>query len=106
METRSADKFPRLCRFRTSRSNTLQERQRMKTSQLDVLQSAQDVAERLATEFDGIVPPGLVASIVLEAVGDLNGQVQPEAFPELLHRLAHYRLEIRVERYSGRSPIF
>jgi hypothetical protein len=67
----------------------------MTTRQLDVLQSAQEVAERLTTEFDGIVPPGTVVNIVLEAVGDLNGQVQPQAFPELLHRLAHYRLEIR-----------
>jgi hypothetical protein len=67
----------------------------MTTRQLDVLQSAQEVAERLTTEFDGIVPPGTVVNIVLEAVGDLNGQVRPAAFPELLHRLAHYRLEIR-----------
>lgn len=70
----------------------------MATRQLEVLQPAQDVAERLATEFDGIVPPGLVASIVLEAVGDLNGQVRLGAFPELLHRLARYRLELRTER--------
>jgi hypothetical protein len=67
----------------------------MATRQLDVMQSALDVAERLTTEFDGIVPPKTVVNIVLEAVGDLNGQVQPQAFPELLHRLAHYRLEIR-----------
>ena len=52
------------------------------------------VAEQLATEFDGIVPPERVASIVLESASDLSGQVRPEAFPELLHRLAHYRLEI------------
>jgi hypothetical protein len=61
---------------------------------VDVLRSAEDVAERLTTEFDGIVPPRVVTNIVLEAVGDLEGQVRPEAFPELLHRLAHYRLEI------------
>jgi len=61
---------------------------------VDVLRSAEDVAERLMTEFDGIVPPRVVTNIVLEAVGDLEGQVRPEAFPELLHRLAHYRLEI------------
>ena len=61
---------------------------------MDVLRSAEDVAERLMTEFDGIVPPRVVTNIVLEAVGDLEGQVRPEAFPELLHRLAHYRLEI------------
>jgi hypothetical protein len=66
----------------------------MRRKQVDVLRSAEDVAERLTTEFDGIVPPRVVANIVLEAVGDLEGQVRPEAFPELLHRLAHYRLEI------------
>lgn len=43
-------------------------------------------------------------SIVLEAVGDLDGQVQPEAFPELLHRLAHYRLAIRAEQ-QPRKPV-
>jgi hypothetical protein len=66
----------------------------MKTRQLEVLQSTQDVVDRLTTEFDGIVPPPTVANIVLAAADDLNGQVQPAAFPELLHRLAHYRLEI------------
>jgi hypothetical protein len=66
----------------------------MRRKQVDVSRSAEDVAERLMTEFDGIVPPRVVTNIVLEAVGDLEGQVRPEAFPELLHRLAHYRLEI------------
>jgi hypothetical protein len=66
----------------------------MKTRQFDELQSAQCVAEQLAMEFDGIVPPERVASIVLEPASDLSGQVRPEAFPELLHRLAHYRLEM------------
>ena len=63
------------------------------TRQLDVSQPAREVAERLTTEFNGIVPPQIVTNIVLEAIGDLNGQVQPEAFPEMLHRLAHYRLK-------------
>lgn len=75
----------------------------MNTRQWAVSRPAQDVAERLATEFDGIAPRGLVAHIVLEAVGDLNGQVRPEAFPELLHRLARYRLEIRTQRRSRRD---
>jgi hypothetical protein len=66
----------------------------MRRKQVDVSRSAEDVAERLMTEFDGIVPPRVVTNIVLEAAGDLEGQVRPEAFPELLHRLAHYRLEI------------
>jgi hypothetical protein len=66
----------------------------MKTRQWDVVQSTQNVAERLATEYDGIVRTEQVACSVLKAASDLNGQVQPEAFPELLHRGAHYRLEI------------
>lgn len=51
-----------------------------------------------------------VASIVLAAASDLTGQVQTEAFPELLHRLAHYRLEIGVvpvnaaDRLDSRCP--
>jgi hypothetical protein len=72
----------------------------MKTKPLDVVQPAQDVAARLAAEFDGLLPPELVTHILLEAVCDLYGQVQPKAFPELLHRLAYYRLDIRVERDS------
>lgn len=74
------------------------------------MQSTHNVAERLATEFDGIVPPERVASIVLAAASDLTGQVQTEAFPELLHRLAHYRLEIGVvpvnaaDRLDSRCP--
>ena len=66
----------------------------MKASQFDELRSAHCVAVQLATEFDGIVPPERVASIVFESASDLSGQVRPEAFPELLHRLAHYRLGI------------
>jgi hypothetical protein len=76
----------------------------MNRKQLEVSQSVQDVAERLITEFDGFVPARIVARIVLEAVADLNGQVQPEAFPELLHRLAHYRLEIGCGDI-GRPPM-
>jgi hypothetical protein len=66
----------------------------MKTSQFDENHSALGIAEQLATEFDGIVPSERVAIIVLESASDLRGQVRPEAFPELLHRLAHYRLGI------------
>jgi hypothetical protein len=76
----------------------------MTTRQWDVLQSRHHAAERLATEFDGIVPPERVASIVLQAASDLTGQVHTEAFPELLHRLAHYRLEIAVEQYPSEPP--
>lgn len=70
----------------------------MKTKPLDTVQPTQDVAARLVTEFDGLLPPELVTRIVMEAICDLYGQVQPKAFPELLHRLAHYRLDIRVQQ--------
>jgi hypothetical protein len=73
----------------------------MKTKPLDTVQPAHDVAARLATEFDGLLPPELVTRIVMEAICDLYGQVQPKAFPELLHRLAHYRLDIRVRQSSS-----
>ncbi|WP_018601270.1 hypothetical protein [Mycobacterium sp. 155] len=76
----------------------------MKTKPLDAVQPAQDVAARLATEFDGLLPPELVTRIVVEAICDLYGQVQPKAFPELLHRLAHYRLDIACGRAQA-SPI-
>jgi hypothetical protein len=73
----------------------------MKTKPLDRVQPAQDVAARLAAEFDGLLPPEVVTRIVVDAIRDLYGQVQPQAFPELLHRLAHYRLDIRVRQGSG-----
>jgi hypothetical protein len=66
----------------------------MKTTRFDELRLAQCVAEQLATECDGIVAPQRVATVVSQSASDLSGQVRPEAFPELLHRLAHYRLKI------------
>ena len=74
----------------------------MKMSQFDEKHSALCVAEQLATEFDGIVPSERVAIIVLESASDLRGQVRAGAFPELLHRLAHYRLGIASSRVLGR----
>jgi hypothetical protein len=76
----------------------------MKTSPLDENHSALCVAEDLAAEFDGIVPLERVASIVLESASDLRGQVRPEAFPELLHRLAHYRLGIAASSTRETPP--
>jgi hypothetical protein len=70
----------------------------MKTKPLDTVQPGQDVAARLATEFEELLPPELVTRIVVKAICDLYGQVQPKAFPELLHRLAHYRLDVRVRQ--------
>ena len=63
------------------------------TAYLDGLASVADVAGRLMVEYDGIVPLGMVASVVVEAVGDLHGQVPPGALAEMLHQLAHHRLE-------------
>lgn len=63
------------------------------TAYLDGLQSVADVAERLMADYDGIVPLEMVASVVMEAAGDLRGQVPPGAQAEMLHQLAHHRLE-------------
>jgi hypothetical protein len=50
------------------------------------------VSEFLVSEYDGVVPPGLVAGVVRDAERDLRGQVVPEALGEMLHRLAAFRL--------------
>lgn len=76
----------------------------MKMSQFDEKHSALCVAEQLATEFDGIVPSERVAIIVLESASDLRGQVRAGAFPELLHRLAHYRLGIASKSTRETPP--
>ncbi|MDQ2586841.1 hypothetical protein [Saccharothrix yanglingensis] len=51
---------------------------------------------RLTAEFRGRVPKGVVACTVLEARHDLQGQIRPGALAELLHRLAHHRLDAMV----------
>lgn len=62
------------------------------TTFLDDLESVDGVAQRLMSEFDGILPKRQVASTVLQAVADLDGQVPPDALPQMLHQLAHQRL--------------
>lgn len=53
---------------------------------------------RLAAEFDGVLPREVVAGTVLAARRDLEGQVAREALAEMLHRLAHHRLDrMRVD---------
>ena len=50
------------------------------------------VTEYMASEYDGVVPPALVAVVVRDAERDLRGQVVPGALGEMLHRLAAFRL--------------
>ncbi|XVV01262.1 hypothetical protein ACQPW3_28115 [Actinosynnema sp. CA-248983] len=51
-----------------------------------------DTVTRLAAEFGGRVPRRVVLTTVTGARRDLEGQIVPEAFAEMLHRLAHHRL--------------
>ncbi|MBB5800851.1 hypothetical protein F4560_000619 [Saccharothrix ecbatanensis] len=48
---------------------------------------------RLAVEFGGVVSRRVVTTTVLEARRDLEGRIVPEALAEMLHRLAHHRLD-------------
>lgn len=51
---------------------------------------------RLAVEFRGRLPSGVVARTVLRAREDLEGRIQPEALGEVLHRLARHRLDALI----------
>lgn len=51
-----------------------------------------DVAERLMASYQDSLPCSAVSSVVLTARDQLLGQVPGAAFPELLYRLADYRL--------------
>ncbi|QFZ19498.1 hypothetical protein [Saccharothrix syringae] len=55
-----------------------------------------EAVDRLADEFKGLVPETVVTSTVLGARQDLEGQIQPGALAEMLHRLARYRLDSLV----------
>lgn len=55
-----------------------------------------DAVGALAAEFSGRVPKRVVARTVVGARLDLEGQTQPKALAEMLHRLAHYRLDVLV----------
>ncbi|WP_309112658.1 hypothetical protein [Saccharothrix sp.] len=59
-----------------------------------------DIATRLAAEFGGRVSHKVVLSTVTDARRDLEGQIVPEAIGEMLHRLAHYRLDTLPTRAS------
>ncbi len=47
----------------------------------------------LLVELYGTVPVAAVRRVVLSVRRDLDGQVTPGAFPELLHRCAQERLQ-------------
>lgn len=50
------------------------------------------VTNELAAEFSGVLSRPIVTTTVLDARNDLEGQIVPEALGEMLHRLAHHRL--------------
>jgi hypothetical protein len=50
----------------------------------------------LAAHFGGRVPRNVVARTVTDARLDLEGRIQSEALAEMLHRLAHYRLDAMI----------
>lgn len=53
-----------------------------------------DVAVELADEFGDRLAETTVATVVDGARHDLQGQVVPGAFAEMVHRLAHTRLDV------------
>ncbi|GAA1296304.1 hypothetical protein [Saccharothrix xinjiangensis] len=55
-----------------------------------------EAVNELTAEFRGRVPRTVVARTVLDARQDLEGQIQPEALPEMLHRLARYRIDATI----------
>ncbi len=61
-------------------------------------QVLRDTVGRLAIEFAGRVPRRTVVRVVTEAQRDLAGQIVPEAIGEMLHRLAHYRIDMLPAR--------
>lgn len=57
-----------------------------------VVERYDDISERLAAEFDGVVSPAAVRAVVRAAELELRGQVPAGSLDEMLHRLAGYRL--------------
>ena len=57
-----------------------------------------EVASELVAEFRGLLPADVVQTEIAMADRELCGQILPAALAELLHRLARYRLEQRVQR--------
>lgn len=52
------------------------------------------VASELVREFEGVLPNSTITEVVATARHDLEGQIVPEALQEMLHRLAHHRLNV------------
>jgi hypothetical protein len=50
------------------------------------------IAERLSLEFEAVLPPSAVHTTLAGAERDLAGQIAPEAWDEMVYRLAQYRL--------------
>lgn len=49
--------------------------------------------EQLCLEFGGALPPSVIYATLAGAEHDLTGQIAPEAWDEMVYRLAQYRLD-------------
>lgn len=65
----------------------------MPTRQQQPDQYCLEAVGRLTAESHGVLPREVVAGTVLAARRDLEGQVAHEALAEMLHHLAHHRLD-------------
>jgi hypothetical protein len=56
------------------------------------------VAADLVLRFRDVLPDTVIEAAVAVAAGELRGQVPADAFGELLHQLATFRLREQAER--------
>jgi hypothetical protein len=63
------------------------------TQQVQLDRYCLEAVSRLTTEFHGVLPQEVITGTVLMARRDLEGQVAPQALAEMLHHLAHHRLD-------------
>jgi hypothetical protein len=60
------------------------------------------VGADLLLRFRDMLPDPVIEAAVADAAGELRGQVPPDAFGELLHQLATYRLHEQVAALGRR----
>lgn len=69
---------------------------------MDMAEHRENVLRQLSARFTGRLSAEVVMSEFERAEADLEGQVRPDAAPELLYRLVVHRLE---DRCSEEPPI-
>lgn len=55
-------------------------------------------ADQLCFEFGGALSPSVICTTLAGAEHDLTGQIAPEAWDEMVYRLAQYRLDQIVSK--------